>query len=182
LFQCAAITIAGCAPATLPRPSPSDRVTLPIVVSQDERSTFIERSIPQSDAEPRRTIAAFFTALTHTSTTELARVLSADALSFQPNHEPGSAVVGWQRRLSTLDYSQSPWAQLLKVQVFDRTSAQQLDKLRHFRLLPANDEWLAVVDLPKTQVPPIWGSQMQFILRSHDKELQITKIWEDFAL
>lgn len=155
-------------------------ISLPVVADDDSQSTFLRRWEQPSSEAPRSAIRDFFSALTHRSPVELSRVLSNDALSFRPNHEPSSATVAWVKRIGAVDYSTTDWAALLPVQVFDRTRAQQLDRLRHFHLLPAVGEWLAVVTLPQTQPKRVWGSQMQFILRSRDDGLQITKIWEDY--
>lgn len=126
-------------------------------------------------------VRAFFRAVTHRSFTELTSVVDDDALAFRPNQEPTSATVTWRRRLEVFDYSGQEWAQLVPIQIFDRTRAQQLERVRLFRLQPASGEWLAVVELPSVQGPRVWGTELQFILQDRDGELRIRKIWEDFA-
>jgi hypothetical protein len=78
-----------------------------------------------------------------------------------------------------LDYSIDDWA-ALPIQVFNAVEARELDHVRPFRLMPASGEWLAVVDLPKTQTPTLWGTQMQFIVRTRETGVQISKVWEDY--
>lgn len=154
---------------------------MPEVSAFDARRTLVERAWPPSTEQPRQVVAAFFDALSHRSAAEISRVLDEDALAFRPNHDPRSAVVSWQRRLETVDYSAHEWGSLVAIHVFDRASCQRLDTTRRFELVPAKGEWLVVVELPRTQNPPLWGSQMQFILREREAGLRISKIWEDFG-
>lgn len=176
----ASITALGCSNGT-PTPSSPAPLPLPEVTAFEARNTLVERTWRPSSEQPRRVVAAFFDALGHRSVTELRAVLDDNALWFRPNNDPRSAVVSWQERITTTDYSDQEWGSLVVIEVFDRASSQRLDTTRRFELMPAVDEWLVVVELPRVHNPPPWGTQMQFILREQADGLRISKIWEDFA-
>jgi hypothetical protein len=82
------------------------------------------------------------------------------------------------------DYSRQINDADLTVHVFSHAAYRRLYAHRNSHLAPDADELLAVVKMPATSPSsaPLWGTEMEVVLRFQGGQWQIRALWEDYQL
>ncbi len=146
-------------------------------------ATVIALQAPSGQGEIAILLDRFFRAVSAESNTELALLMTGNAIAVFPNTTGTSAVGSWNRRFSRADY------QLLRVDAlysrdevatFTARDVLRLRGVHDFHLDPTDDDVLAVVRL-RGAPPDLLGASMQFLLTQGADGYRIRATYEEFT-